>query len=295
MPIEWTVKQRELVKWVCDSRHWNDFQMRHDDIVISTWSKSGTNWMQQIVGQLIFKGAPGLYAGDAFSPWIDFRLHSGADVANGQTHRRFLKTHLPIDTLPYSPEAKYLYVGRDGRDVYWSWHYHYANIAPEVFAAIGALDPDEPPIPYPNPDMRVAFNEWLDSDAYPNWPFWPHVQGWFDARHLPNLGLVHFANLKADLEGEIRKIAAFLDIEIEESTMPAILEHSSFDYMRGKAMEKEDPMLRGGGATFFNKGTNGRWRDVLTPADIAKFEAEAARHLTPECAEWLATGRLAED
>jgi aryl sulfotransferase len=94
------------------------------------------------------------------------------------------------------------------------------------------------------------------------------------------------------MEGEIRKLAAFLDIEIDEGAWPAILEHCSFDYMRERAMEKDDPGLIGGGATFYSKGTNGRWRDVLTADDLARYDAEVARHLTPECAEWLATGRL---
>lgn len=298
---EWPVKQRELIKWVCDSRLWNDFEMRDDDIVISTWSKAGTNWMQQIVGQLVFNGASGLYTSDQYSPWIEFRLNPGGPAAAAQKHRRFLKTHLPLDTLPYSPNAKYIYVGRDGRDVYWSWHNHYANFQPEVLAAINALDPGEPPVPYPDPDMRVAFNAWLDTDGYPNWPFWSHVQGWFDVRNLPNVRLVHFADLKADLPGEIRKLASFLNIGFDEAKWSSILEHCSFEYMRTKAMEKDDPLLKGGGATlkgggatFFNKGTNGRWRDVLSASDIARYEAEATRQLMPECADWLATGRLLE-
>jgi aryl sulfotransferase len=290
--INWPVKTRELVKWVCDSRQWNEFEMRDDDIVISTWSKTGTNWTQQIVGQLVFGGAPGLYTGAEYSPWIDFRLNPGKPFADAQTHRRFLKSHLPIDTLPYSRTAKYIYIGRDGRDVYWSWHNHYANFAPGILEAIGSLYPDEPPIPYPNPDMRVAFNEWLDRDAYPNWPFWSHVQGWFDARDLPNLHLMHFANLKADPEGEIRKVAAFLDIEVADDAWPVILHHCSFDYMRSLAMEKDDPILTGGAATFFNKGTNGRWRDVLTAEDLARYDAAVKQNLSQEAARWLETGKL---
>ena len=230
--IVWPVKQREIVKFVCDSRLWNDFEMRDDDIVIATWAKAGTNWMQQIVGQLVFDGAEGLYTGVDHSPWIDFRLNPGGPTAAAQTHRRFLKTHLPIDTLPYSRTAKYIYIGRDGRDAYWSWHNHHANLQPEFFVAINALDPGEPLIPYPDPDMRIAFNAWLDSDAYPHGPFWSHVQGWFDARKLPNLRLLHFANLKADLPGEVRKLAAFLEIDVDDAKWPTILEHCSFDYMR---------------------------------------------------------------
>ena len=292
--IAWPVKQRELTMWVIDSRKWNGFEFRDDDIVIATWAKSGTTWMQQIVSQLIFAGKPDLYGAQS-SPWLDFRMvPEMVERAVAQTHRRYLKTHLPLESLVYSPKAKYIYVGRDGRDAYWSWHHHHESFTPEMLASINALYPDQPPVPYPNPDTRLAFLEWLDRDGYPNWPFWSHVQGWFDARQLPNLRLVHFNDLKADLRGEIEKIAAFLDIEVDPKLWPAILEHCSLDYMKMVAArdERAKVVFKGGGATFVNKGTNGRWRDVLTADDIARYEAEVARNLTPECAEWLATGTL---
>jgi aryl sulfotransferase len=291
-PIDWPVRSRELVKFVCDSRLWQDFAMRDDDIVISTWAKAGTNWMQQIVAQLIFSGAPGLFTTWDFSPWIDFRLDPGAPYADRQTHRRFLKTHLPIDTLPYSRTAKYIYLGRDGRDVYWSWYNHYQNFKPEVLDGISALYPDEPPLRYHNPDIRLGFLEWLESDAYPNWPFWSHIQGWFDARNLPNMHLVHFADLKADLPGQIRELADFLELEIDLEKWPVILEHCSFEYMKQQAVERGDPALKGGGGTFFKAGTNGRWRDVLTAEDNDRYEAVAAGNLSPDAARWLASGEL---
>lgn len=291
--IAWPVKQRELVKWVIDSRPWNDFEFRDDDIVICTWAKSGTTLTQQIVSQLIFVGEPDLY-GVHRSPWPDFRMVEGSlERARAQTHRRYLKTHLPIESLVYSPKAKYIYIGRDGRDAYWSWHNHHMGFTQEMLDSINALYPDEPPVPYPNPDIRLAFLDWLDRDAYPNWPFWTHVQGWFDARHLPNLMLLHFNDLKSDLRGQIERIAAFLEIEVDPGQMPAILEHCSIDYMRKVADdERVAYVFKNGAGTFINKGTNGRWRDVLTADDIARYEAEVSRHLSPECAQWLATGRL---
>ena len=198
--------------------------------------------------------------------------------------------------MVYSPNAKYIFVGRDARDVYWSWHNHHSNFTPATLEFINSLYPGEPDVGYPDPDVRIAFNHWLERDAYPNWPFWSHVQGWFDARHLPNLRLVHFADLKADLEGEIKKLAAFLEIEVAPETWPAILEHCHIDYMRELAIRNErmKTVFKGGGATFINKGTNGRWRDLLTPDDLAKFAAVVAQNLTPECARWLETGRLSD-
>jgi aryl sulfotransferase len=291
----WPVKTKEYVGWIFDSTKWNDFAIRDDDIIITTYAKSGTTWMQQIVGQLLSGGDPSVY-GDAISPFIESRIHPDpVGKANAQTGRRFLKTHLPIETLPYSPAAKYIYVGRDARDVFWSWYNHYANFRPEVLGFINSLRADgEPEVLPPDPDIRVAFHAWLDSDGKPNSPFWDHARGWWAQRDAPNLLVTHFARLKADLEGEIRRVAQFLGIAVDTAAWPAIIAHSGFEHMKRQAAQQEvlDRIFVGGGATFINKGFNGRWRDVLTAADLAKFDATVARELPPACAHWLATGEM---
>ena len=110
-------------------------------------------------------------------------------------------------------------------------------------------------------------------------------------RNLPNVKLVHFNDLKTDLAGSIRDIAAFLDIPIEEANFPAIVAHCGFDYMKTHA-EQVTPLggalWNGGATTFINKGTNDRWRDTLTADDIASYEAKASAELGPDCAAWLA-------
>ena len=117
---------------------------------------------------------------------------------------------------------------------------------------------------------------------------------WWDVRTLPNVLFVHFNNLKTNMEREIRRIARFLEIDVEREQWPRILEHCSFDYMRAAAQKIEmlDDFFQGGGGTFFHKGTNGRWKDVLTADEIARCDEVAARHLTPDCARWLKTGKL---
>lgn len=214
MQPAWPFKQRETVEWVYDSRPWNDLHFRGGDIVVCTWSKSGTTWMQQILGQLILDADAEVYGPD-LSPWIDFRITPDAlAVAEAQTHRRFLKSHLPIEATRYAPTAKYIYLARDIRDTMWSWHNHHLNFTPEILGAFQSLPGMEPGrASHPNPDPRIAFRSYLERDGWPCWPFFGHVQGWFDSRHLPNLRLVHFNALKADLEGEIRKLAAFLEID----------------------------------------------------------------------------------
>jgi aryl sulfotransferase len=284
------VKARELHNPPCDSTHWNDFVFRDDDVVIATWSKSGTTWTQQIVAQLIFEGDPEVY-GQTLSPWIDCAgVPENRELALAQSHRRFLKSHLPLDALTFSPRARYIYIGRDARDVFWSWHHHHAIMTPFVLDLVGQHC--DRPFTAPNPDIRADFHHWLDNDAAPQSSFWQNVQSWWDFRHLPNIKLLHFAAMKADPAGSIRQIADFLDIPLNDALLERVLRHSSFDHMKQLAARQPmmDMMFEGGGGNFINKGTNGRWRDVLSDDEIAKCDRIAAQRLTPECAHWLRTG-----
>ena len=292
--IEWPQKTRELHNHHFDSTVWNDFTFRNDDIVIATYAKSGTTWLQQIVSQLIFDGAEDLPVSD-MSPWLDLRVPP-KDVKlaalAAQTHRRFIKTHLPVDALVYSPLAKYIYVARDGRDVLWSLYNHHANATEAWYRALNDTPGRVgPPMEKPDPDIRAYFLEWLEGDGHPFWPFFEHVQGWWEIRDLPNLLMLHFGELKHDLEGSIRKIAAFLDIPIDAARLPAIVEHCSFDYMKTRApktVPNAGALWEGGVDTFINKGVDGRWRDVLTKDESTRYEKIARRELGDACAAWLA-------
>jgi aryl sulfotransferase len=106
--IDWPHKTRELHNHHFDSTIWNGFKFRDGDIVIATYAKSGTTWVQQIVSQLIFNGAEDLPVAE-MSPWLDLRVppkEVKLAAVEAQTHRRFIKTHLPVDALVFSPRAK---------------------------------------------------------------------------------------------------------------------------------------------------------------------------------------------
>jgi aryl sulfotransferase len=105
--------------------------------------------------------------------------------------------------------------------------------------------------------------------------------------------LLHFEELKRDLPGSMRRIAAFLDVAIDEARFPTMVEHCGFAWMKANAT-KCVPLggapWDGGAATFIHKGVNGRWRDVLTAEDCARYESTAVQKLGAECAAWLAHG-----
>lgn len=294
--INWPVKRREFQNHHFDSTIWNDFAFRDDDIVIGTYAKSGTTWTQQIVGQLLSGGDPDLPVSD-MSPWLDLRVPP-KDIklpeVEAQTHRRFLKTHLPVDALVFSPKARYIYIGRDGRDVLWSMYHHHSTANAQWYEALNDTPGRVgPPIGPPPDDVRVYWRQWLDGNGEPFWPFWENVRSWWEIRHLPNVMLLHFEDLKRDMPGEMRRIAGFLDVHVDESRWDDMVLHCTFDWMKAhaaKAAPLGGAFWDGGAQTFINKGTNGRWRDTLSDAEVAEYLARADTELGPECARWLAGG-----
>lgn len=295
--IAWPKKVREMESNHFDSTVWNDFKFRKDDVIVSTYGKSGTTWTQQIVGQILFNGDESVTIAE-LSPWLDLRVppkEVKLQAMEAQTHRRFMKTHLPVDALVFSPEAKYIYIGRDGRDVLWSLYHHHVSANDAWYAALndtpGLVGPK---IERTSDDVVTYFHKWLENDGYPFWSIWDNVHSWWAIRDLPNVKLVHFNDLKRDLDGEMRGIAKFLGAPIDESKWKSIVEHCTFDYMKTHAAQSAPlggALWEGGATTFINKGTNGRWRDLLTPADNAAYESRALKELGPDCARWLMTGQ----
>lgn len=292
----WPSKKREIHNHHFDSTIWNDLKFRDDDIIIASYAKSGTTWTQQIVAQLLAGGDPDLAVAE-LSPWLDLRFPPKdikLPAVEAQSHRRFLKTHLPVDALVFSPKAKYLYLGRDGRDVVWSMYNHHAN-ANQLWYDILNDTPGRigPPIAPPPQDIRQYWRDWFERDGYPFWSYWDNVQSWWDIRSLPNVKFIHFNDLQRDMAGQMRSIATFLDIPVIESNWTNIVQYCTFDWMKKNAKNSVPlggAFWEGGAEVFINKGINGRWADTLTSEEVAEYEACAQQKLGSECADWIANG-----
>ncbi|WP_286830264.1 MULTISPECIES: sulfotransferase domain-containing protein [Kordiimonas] len=289
---------------IIDSERWSVYNHRPGDIVITTSYKAGTTWMQTIVANLLYQDGNFPAPVSVMAPWLDMALPPLDEVAAGleaQEGRRFIKTHLPLDGIPFYDTMKYIYVGRDGRDVFMSMWNHHSNYNDDLNAmarATAAAHGREWPAEYA--DIHAMWRDWVGSSwfdweesGFPYWSHLHHVQSWWDHRDLPNIHFVHFADLLADPEGAIRRLAAYLDIEIDEAMLPGILERISFGAMKKgfqNIMPEADDIWRGGGSTFMNKGTNGRWRGVLTDEELGQYDAVVAKALAPDCARWLEHG-----
>jgi len=303
MPVLERAPTREYLTPVMDSRRWANFAPRDGDVVVATFPKCGTTWTQRIVDLLIHQNtAPRQIMERA--PWIDATFFNTIedDLANleSQTQRRAMKSHLPFDALPIYDTVKYVHVARDGRDACFSWHNHMLGTKPEAGMKIAMNSPiplDGPPPATPQ-DPREHYLGWIaraEAGTGPEMPFFEYEMTYWRERHRPNLLLVHYNDLKADLPGEMARISQFLEIDTPAATLAELARAAEFENMKAQGKDllaKLDQHFDRGHDRFLNKGVNGRWKDVLTAEDVGRYEALAATRLPDGARAWIGSGRL---
>jgi len=288
-----------------DSARWDGFVFRPGDIVISAPSKAGTTWTQMICALLVFQ-TPELPAPlTTLSPWLDMRVRPVGDVharLEAQTHRRFVKTHTPLDGLPMDRRVTYLAVGRDPRDIVVSLRHHGQNLRRDVIRRlVGELEPDPAPEtrPHGGPAEGEYMRRWVHNDESPltnldslRGVVWQTERAW-SQRQRPNVVLVHYGDLARDREGQMRRLADRLDIVVPDQVWPALITAAGFDQMRAHSADlvpDERLGIMADTRSFFRGGTSGEWRRVFTDEDRADYDARVAELAAPDLADWLHHG-----
>jgi aryl sulfotransferase len=299
----------ELVRYkspIFDSTRWDGFVRRPDDIIISTPPKCGTTWMQMICALLIFQTPELPQPLGLLSPWIDMQTRPLdaiiVDLA-AQQHRRFIKTHTPLDGLEYDERVTYICVGRDPRDVFLSWDNHVENTDPIALftARHNAMGLDDimdrlaegPPVRAETEIER--FWEWVD-DERPITEYMSlaqtlhHLQSFWDARVRPNIVMVHYDDLAADLEGGMRRLAARLRLDVPEDRWAELVAAARFEHMRAHAdviAPETTSMIWNDNQRFFNKGSSGQWRRLLDDAGVARYMSRCRALAPPDLLAWV--------
>jgi aryl sulfotransferase len=277
---------------LADSSRWDGFVLRPGDIVISTPSKCGTTWMQMICALLVF-GTPELpEALTRLSPWLDMRLRPLPEVVRlleAQRHRRFIKTHTPLDGLPDVEGVHYVVVGRDPLDVAVSMCHHRANLNGAVIDELLGVAP-QPSAPESTRRARVL--RWIhDEQGLDSLPgLLRHLGGAWERRDDPAVVLVHYRDLRRDLEGQMRGLAARLGFAVAADSWPAIVPAAGWDQMRARAddlVPDERLGLFTDRQAFFRSGTEQQWRTVLTEADLDAYRRRLGALAAPDLIAWL--------
>jgi hypothetical protein len=300
--------RRRYRNFVWDSARWDGFVFRDGDIVISTPPKCGTTWMQMLCAVLIFR-TPELPAPlSKLSPWLDMNtrpLDSVLADLDAQSHRRFIKTHTPLDGLPWDDRVTYIHVARDPRDAALSWDSHMANMDLPTFMAIrveavGADDLAElgitgPPPPPPD-DPAERFWQWIEGKPDDDEPFGmemlaQHAATFWVRRDEPNVHLFHYGDLRADLRGEMARLADALGVDPPDDTL---VEAATFEAMKARADDlapnTDTPFWRST-QQFFDRARSGDWRAFITDDDSERrYEKAVAARVAQDLADWLHGG-----
>ena len=283
-----------------DNGRWLGFKHRPDDIVISTRSKTGTTWVQMICALLVFQRPklPGRLV--ALSPWLDRRTVPRDVVWEelaAQRHRRFIKTHTPLDGLPLAAGVTYIVTGRHPLDTAVSLYHHSANIDRARLSALTGRPSEGIP---DGMSLRDWLRWWIAQDVTPcesldSLPGIVHhvTDAWQTDQRVV---MVHYDDLLADLDGEMRRLADALGIEIAADLWPELVAAARFERMAARSddlVPDSQGVLKDKGR-FFRGGRSGEGLALLTSEDRAHYETRVDRlAVVDDVRRWLHGGRRA--
>ena len=288
---------------VFDSTRWDRFRPRAGDIIVCTPVKSGTTWTQMLCAMLVHQATVFPQPLTRLSRWLE-RLRDPIEEVvaayEAQAHRRIVKTHTPLDGLPYWPEVLYVFCGRDPRDVFFSGLDHMANASDESIEDMKRRAGIAEDFVLPS-DPDAFFPLWLTTgamegmeDGFPMGSVMSLTKTYWAHRDTPNLHLLHYADLSADLDGEMRRLARFLGAPIDQRLWPELVAAAGFEAMRKRADELAPGAHFGewrSNDAFFRSARRGAWRDVLSAESCALYERVATERLGPLLKAWLEGGR----
>jgi hypothetical protein len=278
-----------------DSARWDGFAFRDDDIVISTRSKHGTTWLQMICALLVFQTSDLPAPLGELSPWLDWLVEPRDEVfarLEAQRHRRFIKTHTPLDGVPLDHRAAFIVGARHPLDAAVSLYHQGENLDRDRLTRLtgrpSRSTSDRPP-------LREWLAQWIARDASPQHDLdslpgvmWHLVDAWA-RRHDDNVTLVHYADLSANLDGTVRHLAERLGFSTDIPQWDDLIQAARFDRMKARADELAPDHLgvlkdRG---SFFRAGVSGTGRAAVTAADFHDYLSRASELAPRDLIDWL--------
>lgn len=295
---------------MCDSARWDDFRFRDGDIIICTPAKCGTTWMQMICALLIFQKTSLKKSLTEYSPWLDMYLRPKKevyDLLEAQTHRRFIKTHTPLDGLPMDDRVTYICVGRDPRDAAISLLNHADNMNFDRFKELidHTLEVDHIELEAfskqeeEDNSIQARFWRWIESDnsIYESGSTLLHTLHHYsvalEASNIPNVVLMHYSDMKADLETEMKQLACRLQIEIEPDLWPELVHAATFESMRARGAElapDSKASVWKESKQFFHSGTGGHWKEFFDDEANMRYQTRINSIAAPDVVRWAHEG-----
>lgn len=244
-----------------------DYRARPGDVFACAGFKSGTTWLLQIATQIAHRGAAEFDDIHHVVPWPDcppmlgsyvVPLDDPSPLARSPAGKRVIKTHLPFESVPQSDDARYIGLVRDPKDACVS-AYHFMRSM--VFGPA-------------MPSVATWVELFIRPDFAPvSWA--AHLQSYWRVRDRPNVLFLTYEEMKRDPASVIRKIAAFMAVDLAAAELAEVERRSSFAHM--KQMEHKFnpgqvvPWGRAGGY-MLRRGEKGSSAELLSPKQRKKID-----------------------
>lgn len=291
---------RRYQSLISDSARWLLFEPRLGDVIISTAPKCGTTLSQMLCALVLFDSSQFPGRMDDLSPWLDQRTRGDDEVLaelEAQTHRRFIKTHTPLDGVPEWTDVTYVTVGRDPRDVFVSWEHHVANLNREnMFTAIDGAVGFETVLPFigESPDtIEERYDLWLVNES-PTVPMSlafvaAHLEAAWQRRNRPNVEMLRFDEITSDRAAAMTRLATTFGVERSSDRIRELAEAASIDRMRDRAddLAPNTKEIFQDSTRFFRSGGRGDWQSFVTPEQEAVYWQRIDELMSPELRSWL--------
>ncbi|KAJ8040142.1 Sulfotransferase family cytosolic 1B member 1 [Holothuria leucospilota] len=245
-----------------------EFETREDDIVISTYSKSGTHWIYEIVQLIRAKGhlekidRSQMLSSTIEVFYIPECTRPTYEIVNEKKSPRVITTHLPWQFLPKQvteqKKGKVIYVMRNPKDVL-------ASNCRFLLGSSGKGKDEEL--------WKYLFNTFLTGDApYGSW--FDHVENAWVNRNQGNVFFTSYEQLQKDFKSVVKPLSQFLGHELDEDALDRVEEKSTVQAMK-KTYDDIEKNIPGGTAlvkamgksSFVVKGVIGSWKDYFTVAE----------------------------
>ncbi|XP_074053431.1 sulfotransferase 1A1-like [Macrotis lagotis] len=265
-----------LIKYFAEAlEQLKDFQAWPDDILISTYPKSGTTWASEIL-DMIYQG------GDRKKcqrspifirvPFLEFKapgVPTGMETLKETPPPRILKTHLPLSLVPQTlldQKVKIIYIARNAKDVAVSYFnfYKMAKVHPEPGSWEEFLEKFM--------TGKVSYGSWYQ-----------HVLEWWELRKRHPVLYLFYEDMKKDPKKEIQKIIDFVGRPLPENILDQIVQQTSFKAMRENPMTNYSTLpkqiMDHSISPFMRKGATGDWKNTFTVAQNERFDADYEKQM----------------
>ena len=243
------------------------FPIDPKDVLVCSFPKSGTTWMQHIVWYICTQQYECEEPIDFRFPELDLPtpyppVPENLDVYAAKEPPRFFKTHVPAIFLPEKAfDCKIVYCYRNMKDCCVSYFHHARSMLPTYYQ--GTFDQFA--------DLflrgRVQFGPWDK-----------HIKTYYDAQQAgKQVLMVAFEDMKKDRMGVIKQVAQFLGKELTKEQFQKVYDETSFEALKNNESGNYSYLQQigfwdGKMQPFMRKGVVGDWANHFSEERKKQFD-----------------------